>query len=352
GKAQVVDCVFDFLGSMGKAFESRTTLKLHHLSSEGLVTVHITGGKGGKGAYGRMYLKEPALLLRGDRFILRDPSIRKTVGGGRVLLPHFSKRPSFRARDIKPGSLDRDEDALGRLLEGPRIAIEKSRACLMMNMTEDGLRAVAGAGVSFMGEYIVNSKKLDTLTKELLAVLSEHHKNYPGDTGVKEEALKGRSEVAPGFMKTVVDRLVEEGVIKREGSCLSLASHRASSSGEEAEIEEGILGAVGDGVEGVPASGLRELRFKREDTDRVLGYLIRRAAVIRLREGRVVSAGAVERARKKLVEYLGENDKIKAAEFRDVLGCGRKAAIDMLEYFDRERVTIRVGDERTLRGGR
>ena len=40
---------------------------------------------------------------------------------------------------------------------------------------------------------------------------------------------------------------------------------------------------------------------------------------------------------------------IKAAEFRDIMGCGRKLAIEILEYFDKERVTLRNGDVRTLR---
>ncbi|MEK7829421.1 MAG: SelB C-terminal domain-containing protein, partial [Deltaproteobacteria bacterium] len=39
----------------------------------------------------------------------------------------------------------------------------------------------------------------------------------------------------------------------------------------------------------------------------------------------------------------------KAAEFRDVLGCGRKFAIELLEYFDKERITLRSGDYRVLR---
>ena len=46
---------------------------------------------------------------------------------------------------------------------------------------------------------------------------------------------------------------------------------------------------------------------------------------------------------------IRENKSVTASGFRDALGCGRKLAIELLEYFDRERVTIRKGDERVLR---
>ena len=43
---------------------------------------------------------------------------------------------------------------------------------------------------------------------------------------------------------------------------------------------------------------------------------------------------------------------LTAAEFRDRLANGRKIAIQILEFFDRAGVTVRVGDERRVRADR
>jgi selenocysteine-specific elongation factor len=51
----------------------------------------------------------------------------------------------------------------------------------------------------------------------------------------------------------------------------------------------------------------------------------------------------------KLMDHMQSRACIKASEFRDLLGCGRKLAIEILEYFDKSRVTLRKGDVRTLR---
>ena len=50
-----------------------------------------------------------------------------------------------------------------------------------------------------------------------------------------------------------------------------------------------------------------------------------------------------------LKEKVEKSGSVSAAEFRDILGCGRKLAIEMLEYFDRMKITVRKGDTRTLR---
>jgi selenocysteine-specific elongation factor len=40
---------------------------------------------------------------------------------------------------------------------------------------------------------------------------------------------------------------------------------------------------------------------------------------------------------------------VTAAAFRDRLANGRKVAIQVLEFFDRTGVTVRIGDERRVR---
>jgi selenocysteine-specific elongation factor len=49
-------------------------------------------------------------------------------------------------------------------------------------------------------------------------------------------------------------------------------------------------------------------------------------------------------------EYLLKRNELTPAAFRDLLGTSRKYTIPLLEYLDREGITIRVGDVRRLKG--
>ena len=52
-----------------------------------------------------------------------------------------------------------------------------------------------------------------------------------------------------------------------------------------------------------------------------------------------------------LVGYLKANKEIGPSGIKDLLGVSRKYAIPLLEYFDAQRVTVRQGEHRVLRGG-
>ena len=55
---------------------------------------------------------------------------------------------------------------------------------------------------------------------------------------------------------------------------------------------------------------------------------------------------AIER---QLRTYLEAQDEITAGEFRDLMQISRKYAIPLLEHFDNQRLTMRIGDKRVLR---
>jgi selenocysteine-specific elongation factor len=74
-------------------------------------------------------------------------------------------------------------------------------------------------------------------------------------------------------------------------------------------------------------------------------FLEERGRLVRVGDGYAISPAAYERARSVLVDHA----PITLARFRDVLGTSRKTAQMLLERFDADGVTRRVGDERVLR---
>ena len=71
--------------------------------------------------------------------------------------------------------------------------------------------------------------------------------------------------------------------------------------------------------------------------------------LVRLGDGYAMSAAAFERARSLLLEECAAAGRISLARFRDLVGCGRRDAQLLLERFDADGLTRRIGDERVLR---
>jgi selenocysteine-specific elongation factor len=78
-------------------------------------------------------------------------------------------------------------------------------------------------------------------------------------------------------------------------------------------------------------------------------FLEEHGRLVRVGDGYAISPTAYEHARDVLVRELESAEGITLARFRDLLGTSRKTAQLLLERFDADAVTRRVGDERVLR---
>src|SRR5690606_34591499 len=76
---------------------------------------------GGEG-FVQLVLERPTAMASGDRFVLRDTSARRTIGGGLLLdlrAPARKRRTPGRMAQLQAYLSDTPEEALARLLEGP-----------------------------------------------------------------------------------------------------------------------------------------------------------------------------------------------------------------------------------------
>ena len=368
-RTRMVDCLFELSAAfpMGRNIRDRL-FKLHHMTDETLVAMQLPGrGEPGERqmAWGRLILRRPLLMMRGDRFILRDPSVNATVGGGIVFVPYLSReaargtaRTAFPERADARAATD-DAEALKTLLAG-RPAFEKRTLSLMLNLSEPRLdRLVEGySGAVAIGGYVAGPERAAEMERAMTASFSSFHASHPEEAGCGDEAVLAAvrplfaglsKQLANGLFKEILSGLVSRGLVIREGGLLRLASHCAALSGVDGRIEEALLKLLSSGIRPPLPEEIAGLGFKKEDVSRVMAYLQRSGAVVRIKEGAWVSSDAIGEAREKLTAFIKAHGKIRASDFRDLIGCGRKLAIEILEYFDRERITLRSGDERTLR---
>jgi selenocysteine-specific elongation factor len=93
----------------------------------------------------------------------------------------------------------------------------------------------------------------------------------------------------------------------------------------------------------------QELGVQRSGLTEVIRIMERERAIVRIAPELYFLRTSVDTIRANLYKHLAEKGDITPTAFRDLFGTTRKYSIPLLEYFDREGLTIRVGDTRRLR---
>jgi selenocysteine-specific elongation factor len=354
-----MDCAFEFTRAGDSLFplKDQAQLKLFHQTSVTNARIRFLRKRevmAGERVYGRLSLDSPVLALRGDRFIMRDASKNRTIGGGTVLLTHYSQSFMKKLDETDFEALERTDRLIQALFKANEPAISLKNMEYVLNMSKAELDASIGGYVIF-GDFLADPRKIDSLKDEITSVLGKFHKEHPTENGLDEPALfdtiKKTTRLSARFCREVISALVSEKKITRNGSLLKLAQARAELPQADKKIETAILGLFKPGISAIGDEDLKTLGINGVDLKRVLTFLIKANALVRIAEGRYITVNALSRAKERLVAELRTRGKagIKAAEYRDAIGAGRKLAIELLEYFDCSRVTLRSGDVRTLR---
>ncbi len=317
------------------------------------------------GGLAQLVLRTPVVALAGDRFVIRDETSQRTIGGGIVLNPlgRRARKPldTYRERLLALRE-NRGAAALEALLNlQESFAETPARIAQLMNSQlaeiERDLADARFVKLSLGDEEGCTTRvKWDELKRFALEALAAHHEAKPLAAGLEMEALRSRLpyEIAARAFRAVLDRLARESEIVREESILRLKSHRVEVAGDDIRLATAI------------ARALREAAFQPPDLKQLcdalklapaaigkvkslLAALEREHRVVKIQTDLYFDAASLEAARGRLVDYLGSHPDISAAIYRDLLGASRKFAIALLDYFDHTGFTTRVGDMRRLR---
>ena len=341
-----VDCRLQLLAS-AKPLKHRAPVHFHSGTAEIEAEVRLLEGASamapGSSAWVRLILRDPALLLPGDRFIVRKFSPVITIGGGLVV--------DAGGRRYRKGD---DVGARLNILAGSDAA---ARIALLVRESEFGLslpelvartgmttREIAGAaGKATVGDHYVDRSWMQSTRERLVQAVREFHQKNPLLPGMARQDMRG---ALPGFLLDAL--LAEAKELVSEGEIVRMRSHRLVLKEDEtqarAKIEQ-VFEAAGLAVPAV-AEVLAKSGVEAARARSLLQILLREKRLVRINEDLVFHCTAVERLRGLLAERRGLRFAVPA--FKEWTGVSRKYAIPLLEFLDRERVTRREGDERLV----
>jgi selenocysteine-specific elongation factor len=146
--------------------------------------------------------------------------------------------------------------------------------------------------------------------------------------------------------------LQKKGTISQDQALIRMTGHQVSLKDEEKTLRRELETFYRQADLAPPTIKEVKIKFiKYPDhlLKEVLSLMTDDDQLVKISEDLYFYKPAMDTLKKKLVTLLVKEGEVDMPAFKDLTGLSRKFSIPLLEYFDRIKVTIRVGDKRILR---
>jgi selenocysteine-specific elongation factor len=360
-----IDARLKVLAREPKAVTQWMPVRLHHAAAEvgaRIVLLEEPISPGGEG-FVQLVLDRPIAAAAGDRFIIRDTSAQRTIGGGRLLdlrPPARKRRAPERIAQLEAHAIADPGQALEALLGRPPFYADLSAFARDRVLSPEEVEKIAGRiglirfplrnfTLAFLPAAFMRLKR------GLMAALEKFHGENPDLPGIGLERLRLQLEPrvpAPAF-SAILQELAKRGEVALDGAWIRLPQHEVKLTPAD-EKTWGRVRPLLSGNERFRPPRVRDiagaLNVAEPDVRRLLKLVGRIGRVDEIAHDHFFLRATVGEMVDVMIDLAAqiENGQFTAAQLRDRLDNGRKVAIQILEFFDRHGVTLRRGDLRRL----
>jgi selenocysteine-specific elongation factor len=309
----------------------------------------------------QLVLDRPIAAAAQDRFVARDTTGQRTIGGGTLLdlrAPARKRRTPERLAQLRAHRIDDPMAALAAMLEiAPRFvelstfARDRALSEAWIQQTVERLSIVTAQTVN--GVYAMSAPVWLELKRTLLKNLKAFHADNPDLQGIGLERLRLQLEprLPAEALLSVLHGLVRSKDIALDGAWVRLAGHEVRLTPDDEKVWTRIAPLL-SGAERFRPPRVRDiatlLGLRESDVRHLLKLLGRMGKVDEVAHDHFFLRTTVAEMVGVIVDLCRTQPlgQFAAAQFRDRVDNGRKVAIQILEFFDRHGVTLRRGDLR------
>ena len=369
------------LASAPRPLRQRTEVHFHHGTRECAARVRFFDRDRlapGESCLAEARFSEDMVGVFGDHCVLRAYSPLRTVAGGTVVSP---LPPELRTRDPRRAEklalLERLPELAAPDYLTERTAGDLIAAALALagdaGADEPRLQALTGLAATPLHKRLldmasrgdalcwdkesrawITAEGMQRLIDACVARTGQCHAREPLKPAVSQGAVCAgwSAGLPPRLTQKALELAQKKGLLVKEGDGLRLPSHSVSLGGDAGRLRAALL-AVHDKA-GLTPPNLKDALEQAGATEKqaapVLRLLCEEKRLVRLKDGLYCSRAAVDEALEKVRAWFADHDDLDVGGLKSLLGLSRKYLIALLEYMDRERITVRVGDKRQYRG--
>lgn len=361
-----LDASLYILPHANRSLKTGTRIRFYNTTQEAIGRVMLIGSDElapGQEGFIQLRLESPVIVQHGDRFVIRFYSPLETLGGGMVIDPHPGRHKHSRLQEslknlsiLKNGGLEERLDLF--IYAKAFVGMEEAEAVGMISGDRQEIlnalsTLVKKKSVHRADTLYIHTSHIEDLERRMIEILTQFHKNNPLKPGLDKEELKGilKIRLHPKVLNLTLEGLIRKKQIDAEGARLKLPGFKPAMDGDRVAIKEKIIKAIKKGGSQPP---LRDeipalLGITEREVKDIFRLIAEEGSLVRINDSLFMDRDVVERIKSGLIAHLKEKKEITVSEFRDIARTSRKFAIPIMEYFDSQRITQRVGDKRMLR---
>lgn len=345
--------------SAAKPLKHGSRIRLHHGSANLPGRVFFPDCealKPGERVAAQLRLEAPAMVLTGDRFVLRDWSEVHTLAGGFVLEPEADAR---RLRDPRQRKFFEHF-----LSEAPSLAVmvralvERSslfppgnllgRSAYDPESIATAVAALAGSGDVVEKEgWIFESSFWRSQLALAIQVIDRFHQQHSELSGITLTQL--RSHLDPAWKDGVAFGLLmgalnDDGFLVA-GNIIRRKSHEISLPALLAPAAAQIRSTLGSKPTDPPG---RKQVVGSDLDERALRFLIESGDLVEVSDEIVMTVEGYATLERSVRAFLAGRDEATVSELRQETGVSRRIILPVLAHLDASGVTVREGDVRRL----
>jgi selenocysteine-specific elongation factor len=352
----LIDAQFEHLLSSPRPITHNAEVKFFHGAAEVPAHIRLLNDEAiapGQTAWVQFALREPLVLVKGDRFIVRLPSPSITLGGGSVIDP----QPGRRHRRFKPEVIARLETlARGTPAELSLKALESSgpidsselyrRANLAKDVAAAALEELLATHQArrLKEDLFIAASSWSSIKNKMANELGAYHTANPLKIGMPREEMKSRLGLDTKTFSLVIEQAANENSVAASGSNLRMPKFEIVFKPEQQRSIEALIRKFAAAPWNTPSIKESEQIVGAD----VLSALIDLGQLIKMGDEVLLLPETYQSAVDTIKAHLTANKTITVAQVRDLFNTSRKYALALMEYLDAHGLTRRVGDERVL----
>ena len=316
----------------------------------------------GDNCFVQIEFNEPAVMVRGDHFVIRRPSPPETLGGGVVLSPYPSKRCKRFSKKIinhlqllASGSLEKILLEIANnigIMEikdiFTKLAVSETEFLSIFKILISNQQVILLEKGEIKSEGRVLFTTESYLQKTAIRVLKEvndFQACYPLRRGIQKADLKSRLKIQARVFQALMDYFLSANILKEKGNILFTPDHAIVFTKKEQKLIEELY-AEFDRQPYAPPTKAACINITGEE---LYFALIELGELVPVSNDIAFRKKTYDDVVQSLIMHLKTNGIISLAEFRDKFHTSRRYALTFLEHIDSLGITVREGDVRRLK---
>ena len=355
---QSKDIVVNFrvLDSYKKSVSNNQRLRFYCGTIELMCRVLLSSRKKlepGDNCIALLRLEKGVSLFKDDKFIIRSYSPMITIGGGSVIDPgvkgKWSKIKIF---------MDTYNQAYGikNFIDNPFDIIYKSNE-LMNKFGIDNIeidRLLKDIDIVRINksnnDWIISQNSLLRFENKIVSSMEDYLKSNNIVSGLNITQIKNLVEFDELIVKSLLDSLINKNKVSYNNHLYTISGHSPALDNRLDTIKDKIIKIVKIDSFMVPSvkEVNEEISVKNNDFNKIIHFLETQEEVFQLDNTFLMHKSVYNKIKETILEYFKSNKTISVPQFKDIFNISRKYAVPILEFLDKQKITIRNGNDREL----